>query len=155
MAHDQSLILNARQDTLRKKKKEWKKKEIKWKSLTFVALARLSSMPSGEEGEHPDKVSFIFLTSFQVGSFSLSMADAILQLRNTSSLVILSELNSSCIFSKTAGLFLSKSPKCFKASAMYLDWAPFLANWFSIMMILATFSGVDPQATMAFITRTA
>jgi len=43
------------------------------KVLTFVAFARFNSMPSGEVGEHPDKVSFIFLTSFHVGSFSFSM----------------------------------------------------------------------------------
>merc|ERR1719367_1915938 len=121
----------------------------------LMALARLSSMASGELGAQPPTISFKDLTSPQPGSFSLSRAWCILTGTMTSFFVILGLSQALSIASLTAALVSSFSaPRFFIDCATWKGFAPFLAKVLRIINNFALFSGDTPHAAIALCART-
>merc|ERR1719210_80019 len=121
----------------------------------LMALARFSSMASGELGAQPPTISFRDLTSPQPGSFSLSRAWCILTGTMTSFFVILGLSQAFIIASLTAALVSSFSaPRFFIDCATWKGFAPFLAKVLRIINNFALFSGDTPHAAIALCART-
>merc|ERR1719394_1253703 len=116
----------------------------------LMALARLSSMASGELGAQPPTISLRDLTSPQPGSFSLSRAWCILTGTMTSFFVILGLSQAFNMASLTAALVSSFSaPRFFIDCATCMGLAPFFAKVLRIINSLALFSGLTPHAAIA------